>query len=121
MTDNNTITANFDYQKLYYQMNKDRIKERMRLYYNDNRDDRLKYNKLYHAKYYQNNKDQMKEKMRLYYKNNRDEVLEQRKDKYYNIDRFKQIQCKYCNSFYNFKYITKHQQSKKCLNFQQQV
>jgi len=28
MIDNNMITANFDHQKMYYQNNKDRIKEK---------------------------------------------------------------------------------------------
>ena len=90
MVDNNRITANFDY------------------------------NKLYNLNYYQRNKNNIKEKRRLYYNNNKNDILEQRTTKYYNTDRFNKIQCEFCQSYYNIKYIAKHQQTNKCLKFQQQ-
>ena len=84
MIDTNSITANFDYNKIYYQKNKNNIKE----------------------------------KRRLYYINNKNDILEQRKTNYYNIEKLEQIQCQFCHCYYNKKYIKKHQQTKKCLDFQ---
>jgi len=91
MVDTNSITANFDY------------------------------NKLYNLRYYQKNKNTIKEKRLLYYYNNKDDILEQRRTQYYNIDRFDKIQCEFCHGYYNKKYIKKHQQTNKCLNFNNNI
>jgi len=57
---NNDITANFDYNKIYYQKNKARITEIRKAYY-------------------QQHQDRIKSNSKLYYQTNKCYILEKRK------------------------------------------
>ena len=70
----------------------------------DNRDKLSEYHKQYH----QDNRDKHIELFKQYRQNNRDKILENRKQK---------ITCERCGSLTNKHHISRHQQSKKCLNY----
>jgi hypothetical protein len=75
-----------EYNKLYNEKNKEKIKECSRLYNEKNSEKRKEYNKLYNEKnkekvansrmrYYENNKEKIKEYSRLYNEKNKEKVV----------------------------------------------
>jgi len=80
--------------------------------------------KKYNKEYRENNKKQIKEKTKEYYENNKTEIKEWKKEYYednkekINKEKLEKINCEFCNCLITKSNMKKHQQSKKCLNFQ---
>lgn len=66
-----------NYQKEYYERNKERIKERSRKYWKDHRDEGIKKRK----EYYNKNKDKCLKSVKEYKENNRDKVIQYQRNK----------------------------------------
>jgi hypothetical protein len=71
-----------DKMKVYYETNKDKIKELTKEYYETNKDKITEYSK----EYYENHKDKIHEYKKDYYESNKDKIKEQRKQ-YYNTNK----------------------------------
>ena len=54
----------------------------------------------------------MSEQRKSHCQNNKNSILEQRRIKYYDIICFDKIECQCCKSYYNRKYMLKHQLQK---------
>ena len=78
------------YNKQYYQENREQVLERQKQYYQENREQVLEYNKQYYQEnreqvleynkqYYQENREQRAEYDKQYYQENREQVLERQK------------------------------------------
>ncbi len=84
------------YQKQYYQANKEKIKQRQKQYYQKHKEKRKEYLKQYQAKH----KEKYKEYGKRYYKNHKEQRkhnLEQFKEK--NKEYFKQYHKKHINAY----------------------
>ena len=109
-----------EYQKEYRENNKDKIKEKAKEYYEENKSELLEKQKEYreenkeHKKqidkiYRENNKTEIKENKKKWYEKNKTEIKEKTKQK---------INCEFCNCLIRNNNIKRHQQTKKCLSFQ---
>lgn len=68
-----------EYNKKYYQENKEKIAEQWKKYYQENKEKRKEYNKKYHIKYYQENKESRKRYSNNYRQENKEKIKEQSK------------------------------------------
>jgi len=93
-----------EYQKEYYENNKDKIKE----YYENNKEKIKEYKKEYN----ENNKEKIKESNKEYRENNKEKILKKNKIK---------IECEYCKSFVTPTSLKRHQKSLKCIEFQKNL
>ncbi len=57
------------YREMYYEKNKEKIKERVRLWYTNNKEHALEYSKKYRKQYMEKNKGRMKEHSKIYRSN----------------------------------------------------
>ena len=76
-----------EYDKQYYEQNKDKRLEQKKQYYEQNRDEILEQSR----QRYQKNRDEILEQKKQYYEQNRDEILEQKKQ-YYEQNREKELE-----------------------------
>ncbi len=74
-----TPEQKLEYDRQYYQDNRDKIIEKNKEYYQDNRDELLDYKK----KMYQENRDELLEKQKKYNQENRDKILDYKKKMYH--------------------------------------
>ncbi|CAK5084684.1 unnamed protein product [Meloidogyne enterolobii] len=67
-----------EYNKEYYQKNKQKLRENTRNRYENNKKDLLKYKEIqeYHRNYRQNNKESIQKRKRIYYQNNKEKLKE---------------------------------------------
>lgn len=70
-----------DYDRQYYQKNRDKIIEKSKRYYQKNKKSIIKKSKKYHKKYYQKNKDTIDKYNRNYYQRNKETLLERIRNK----------------------------------------
>lgn len=77
---NRSAKENKDYQKLYYEKNKETIKEKNKEHY--------EFNKEKKKEYQEKNKDIIKEKKKIYRENNKEKLKEKKKE-YYEINKEK--------------------------------
>ncbi len=115
--------------------NKDKIKEQKKEYYENNKEYFLEKHKEYHEvnkeklaeyhkRWYENNKDKIKDKSIEYRENNKDKIKhyqkqyrKENKDKILEKNKEK-AECPFCKSIVSKKGLSRHQQSKKCLETQ---
>ena len=100
--------------KEYYQDNKDKLIEKQKEYNKNNKEKIKEKNK----KYYENNKNKMIMYVKEYRNNNTYKVQEKRKE-YYDNNRDKlleKVNCDICNKFVSRVSLLRHQRSKKCLS-----
>ena len=69
-----------EYQRAYYEANRDKVTERQRAYYEANRDKVTERKRAYREA----NRDKVEERKRAYYEANRDKVAERKRAYYYN-------------------------------------
>lgn len=87
------MNSRTDYQKQYYQKNKEKLKANQKKYYNENKEDVT----LRQRQYHQENKEQRMSYSKEYYQKNKNELREQRKvyQKEYYKNNKEQIAAKY--------------------------
>ena len=68
------------YKKVYYEANKDEIKEKHKEYYENNKEKVKEKSKEYRENTKETNKEKNKEYMKEYYENNKDKIKEQKKE-----------------------------------------
>lgn len=95
-----------EYQKEYYQNNKEELKKNKEEYYENNKTEILENKK----KYRQNNKTEINEKQKKHYENNKTEINEKRKVK---------VKCEFCGFELQKNTLKTHQKSQKCLKFKE--
>ena len=79
-------------QSEYYQKNKEKVKQRVKKYKEENKDKIKEYGK----EYYQKNKEKIKQRVRLYHENNKDKTKEYRER---NKDRIKEYSREYSKKY----------------------
>ena len=91
-----------EYDKIYYEANKDKISEKRKQYREDNRDEILEKCK----EYYEDNKDKVLERQKKYREANKDKIKEKQSEK---------IVCDKCGKLSMRSNIKRHQQGNRCI------
>jgi hypothetical protein len=99
-----------EYQKEYYETNKEQIRESQKEYNENNKEKIKEYNK----EYYETNKEQIQENQKEYNENNKEKIKEYNKEYYGKMKQ--EIKC-VCGSSIQKKTIKTHEKTKKHINY----